>query len=177
LPPWQHQFRCQKRVEIRREEPARIYNPSLSPLKRWLSTSNSPKSLNSQIHFHLSDPLQTRISTTFHCHLLSAMQFSIFIFLAVATLSLVSASPAHGVYAIKPRLMPNATTIVSPQTVTATVTATLPAPTIPAPCTVCLVFESACIVLCLAGGPLDPFCNICVGAQMDIMIVCLEVSF
>jgi hypothetical protein len=106
------------------------------------------------------------------------MQFSIFTFpAAAAILSLVSATPAPGVYPIKPRLMPNATTIVSTKTVTATVTATLPVPTIPAPCTVCLVFESACIAACILGAVLDPFCDICVGTQMDIMIVCLEVSF
>ena len=105
------------------------------------------------------------------------MKFSIFIFLAAATISLVSASPAHGVYAIKPRLMPNATTIVSTQTVTATATATLPVPTIPAPCTVCVVLEGSRIAICLAGGVIDPFCYLYVGAQMDIMIACLEVRF
>jgi hypothetical protein len=105
------------------------------------------------------------------------MQFSIFTFLAAATLSLVSATPSPDVYPIKPRLMPNATTIVSTRTVTATVTATLPVPTIPAPCTVCLGFEIACIAACIAGAVLNPLCDICVGAEIDIMIVCLEVSF
>jgi hypothetical protein len=61
--------------------------------------------------------------------------------------------------------------------VTSTVTATLPVPTIPAPCTVCLVLEGSCIAVCLAGGVLDPFCDFCVGAQMHIMIACLEVRF
>jgi hypothetical protein len=173
LPRWEHPFRCQKRVKIRREEPARIYKPSLSSLKRWFSTPSSPKSLNSQIYFSLSSPLKTHIFKHHH-HLLSTMQFSILTSLAAAaTLSLVSASPAPGAYAIKP----NVTTIVSTQTVTSTVTATLPVPTIPAPCTVCLVFEGACIAFCLAGGPVNPFCDACVGAQMEIMILCLEVSF
>jgi hypothetical protein len=135
-----------------------------------------PEISQRQNHYTLFKPLQTHAFNHHHPSTFT-MKFSIFIYLAAATLSLVSASPAPGVYAIKPRLMPNATTIVSTQTVTATATATLPVPTIPAPCTVCLVFKGACIALCLAGGPLDPFCDICVGAQMDIMIVCLEVSF
>jgi hypothetical protein len=105
------------------------------------------------------------------------MQLSIFTFLAAATLSLISATPAPGIYPIKPRLMPNATTIISTQTVTTTVTATAPVPTIPVPCTVCLVFESTCIGFCIAGAFFDPLCDACVGAQMEIMIECMKVSF
>jgi hypothetical protein len=105
------------------------------------------------------------------------MQFSIFTFLAAVTLSLVSATPAPGVYPINPRLIPNATTIISTQTVTSTVTATAPVPTIPIACTVCLVFESSGTGFCVAGLIFDPLCDACVGAQMEVMIECTEVSF
>ena len=132
-----------------------------------------PEITQRQNHYTLFKALQTH-TFNHHHHLLSTMQLSIFTFLAAAsTLSLVSASPTPGVYAIKP----NITTIVSTQIVTSTSTATLQVPTIPAPCTVCVVLEGSCIAICLAGGVIDPFCYLYVGAQMDIMILCLEVSF
>ncbi|KAI1846711.1 hypothetical protein JX265_008985 [Neoarthrinium moseri] len=48
---------------------------------------------------------------------------------------------------------------------------------IPPECVVCDGFGLACVAACLAGGPLDPLCDICAGASIELIeqcIACIE---
>jgi hypothetical protein len=73
----------------------------------------------------------------------------------LATAALVSATPKGA---------------VAPRAVAGTSVAAI---SIPPECAICDVVGIACIAACLAGGPIDPLCDLCAGVTLD---KCLDVS-
>jgi len=45
---------------------------------------------------------------------------------------------------------------------------------IPPACTVCDAFGAGCIAACIAGGPIDPICDICAGPAIGTCLNCLS---
>ncbi|KAM7201544.1 hypothetical protein V8F20_004772 [Naviculisporaceae sp. PSN 640] len=85
-------------------------------------------------------------------------------FLTATFLSVTSAAPAGDVDATTSSVAVSRVTVAAGAHIEVS---------IPPNCKICDTFGLACVAACLAGGPLEPLCDICAGPSIGACLQCI----